>query len=149
MARTAPLRREIEAALAHRPFAIRFWDGTLVEATDPDAPTFEVHSPEALAHVIRAPGELGLGRAYVLGLIDVDDLDKALRLVDTFELPSLSPAQMAKLGLAVVRACGLVKPTRPPASELRLRGERHAIAMRSATTTTPATTSSRCSSIPR
>jgi cyclopropane-fatty-acyl-phospholipid synthase len=125
--RTAPLGREIEAALPRRPFAIRFWDGTTVEATDPDAPTFEFHSPEALAHVIRAPGELGLGRAYVLGLIDVDDVDKALRLVDTFEAPKLSPPQMAKLGIAVVRACGLVKPPRPPASELRLSGERHTI----------------------
>jgi cyclopropane-fatty-acyl-phospholipid synthase len=124
---TVRLRGEIAAALPHRPFALRFWDGTGVEATEPDAPTFEFRSPQALAHVIRAPGELGLGRAYVLGLIEVDDIDKALRIVDTFEAPSLSPAQMAKLGVAVLRACGLVKPPRPPASELRLRGERHTI----------------------
>jgi cyclopropane-fatty-acyl-phospholipid synthase len=32
---------------------------------------------------------------------------------------------MARLGVALVRACGLVKPPRPPASELRLTGERH------------------------
>ena len=94
-------------------------------ATEPDAPTFTLHSPAALAHVIRAPGELGLGRAYVLGLIDVDDIDGALRIVDTFEAPRLSPGQMARAGAAVVRACGLVRPPRPPASELRLRGERH------------------------
>jgi cyclopropane-fatty-acyl-phospholipid synthase len=124
---TSPLRSEIAAALPNRPFAIRFWDGTTVEATEPDAPTFEFRSPQALAHVIRAPGELGLGRAYVLGLIDVDDIDKALRIVDTFEAPSLSPGQMARLGVAVLRACGLVRPPRPPASELRLRGERHTI----------------------
>jgi cyclopropane-fatty-acyl-phospholipid synthase len=117
---TSPLRSEIAAALPNRPFAIRFWDGTTVEATEPDAPTFEFRSPQALAHVIRAPGELGLGRAYVLGLIDVDDIDKALRIVDT-------PGQMARLGVAVLRACGLVRPPRPPASELRLRGERHTI----------------------
>ena len=41
--------------------------------------------------MLRAPGELGLGRAYVLGLIDTDDIDKALRIVDTFEAPKLSP----------------------------------------------------------
>ena len=123
----APLRREIEAALPRRPFAIRFWDGTTVPATQDGVPTFEFRSPQALAHVLRAPGELGLGRAYVLGLIDVDDIEGALRIVDTFEAPKLSPAQRARLGLALVRACGLVKPPRPPASELRLTGERHTI----------------------
>jgi cyclopropane-fatty-acyl-phospholipid synthase len=124
---TASLRREIAAALPQRPFAIRFWDGTTVEATRPSAPTFSFLSPEALAHVIRAPGELGLGRAYVLGLIETDDIEKSLEVVDTFEAPRLSPAQMAKLGVAVVRACGLVKPPRRPASELRLTGERHTV----------------------
>ncbi len=126
-ARTAPLRRELEAALPRRPFAVRFWDGTVVPATDNGGPTFEIHSPLALAHVLRAPGELGLGRAYVLGLIDVDDIDKGLALVDSFEAPKLSPVQIARLGAAVVRACGLVRPPRPPASELRLTGERHTI----------------------
>ena len=127
-ARTAPLRREIAAALPQRPFALRFWDGTVVDATQPDAPTFSFRSPEALAHVIRAPGELGLGRAYVLGLIETDDIEKSLRVVDTFEAPRVSPAQMARLGVALVRACGIAKPPRIPASELRLTGERHTAA---------------------
>ena len=127
-ARTAPLRREIAAALPERPFALRFWDGTTVGATQPDAPTFSFRSPEALAHVIRAPGELGLGRAYVLGLIETDDIEKSLRVVDTFEAPRVSPAQLAKLGVALIRACGLVRPPRIPASELRLTGERHTAA---------------------
>jgi cyclopropane-fatty-acyl-phospholipid synthase len=74
---------------------------------------------------LRAPGELGLGRAYVLGLIDTDDIEGALNIVDTFEAPSLSPGQIARLGVAVVRATGVVKPPRPPASELKLSGERH------------------------
>jgi cyclopropane-fatty-acyl-phospholipid synthase len=126
-ARTAPLRREIEAALPRRPFAIRFWDGTAVAATEDGAPTFTFHSPQALAHVIRAPGELGLGRAYVLGLVDTDDIEGALQIVDTFEPPRLSVRQIARLGVAVIRACGLVTPPRPPASELRLTGERHTI----------------------
>jgi cyclopropane-fatty-acyl-phospholipid synthase len=126
-ARTAPLRREIEAALPRRPFAIAFWDGTGVPATEADAPTFTFHSPQALAHVIRAPGELGLGRAYVLGLVDTDNIEGALQIVDTFEPPKLSPGQIARLGVAVVRACGVVPLPRPPRSELRLRGERHSM----------------------
>jgi len=126
-ARTAPLRHELESLFPHRPFSLRFWDDTVVRATVPDAPTFTFHSPLALAHVVRAPGELGLGRAYVTGLLDVDDLDAALLVVDTFEPPSLSAAQGARLAVAVVRACGLVVPPRPPSTELRLRGERHTL----------------------
>ena len=127
LARTAPLRREIAAALPRRPFAIEFWDGTSVPATEADAPTFRFLSPEALAHVIRAPGELGLGRAYVLGLVEADSIEKALGVVDTFEPPRLSAGQIARLAVAFVRACGLVRPPRRPASELRLTGERHSI----------------------
>jgi cyclopropane-fatty-acyl-phospholipid synthase len=127
LARTAPLRHEIEAALPRRPFAIRFWDGSEVRATLAPAPTFTFRSPRALAHVLRAPGELGLGRAYVAGLIEVDDLDAALRIVDTFEAPKLSVRQQAALGLAVIRACGLELPPRRPSAELRLRGERHTL----------------------
>ena len=77
-ARTGPLRDELEAALPRRPFALRFWDGSSVEATEAGAPTLTFTAPGALAHVLRAPGELGLGRAYVAGLIEVDDIDAAL-----------------------------------------------------------------------
>jgi cyclopropane-fatty-acyl-phospholipid synthase len=125
---TKPLRDEITSALPERPFALRFWDGSVVEATEPDAPTFEFRSPRALAHVVRAPGELGIGRAYVDGVLEVDDLDSALRVVDTFEPPALSFGAQARLGLALVRATGLTLPPRRPAIELRLRGERHTLA---------------------
>jgi cyclopropane-fatty-acyl-phospholipid synthase len=127
-ASTESLRRELEAALPRRPFAVRFWDGHGVEATEPGAPTFVFRSPRALAHVLRAPGELGVGRAYVAGMVDVDDLDGALRIVDTFEAPPLALGQKLRLGRALVRACGLTVPPRVPATELRLRGERHTIA---------------------
>jgi cyclopropane-fatty-acyl-phospholipid synthase len=40
----------------------------------------------------------------------------------------MSVRQQARLGLAVLRACGLTLPPQPPAAELRLRGERHTIA---------------------
>ena len=96
-ANTSALARELESALPRRPFSVRFWDGRTVRATESPAPTFTFHSPRALAHVIRAPGELGLGRAYVDGLLEVDDLDGALRIVDTFEPPPLSVAAQARL----------------------------------------------------
>ncbi len=78
--------------------------------------------------MVRAPGELGLGRAYVAGMIEVDDLDGALRMVDTFEPPPLSLSQRAGLAVGLLRACGLVVPPRVPTAELRLRGRRHTIA---------------------
>jgi cyclopropane-fatty-acyl-phospholipid synthase len=126
--RTAALRRELQQALPERPFAVRFWDGTAIEATVEPAPTFTVHSPRALAHVLRAPGELGIGRAYAEGLLEADDIDAALLLIDTFEAPRLSPAQLLRLAGGLVRATGLTVPPRRPATELRLRGERHTIA---------------------
>ena len=81
-----------------------------------------------MAHVLRAPGELGLGRAYVSGLLEIDDMDAALRVVDTFEAPRLSLGQQLRLARAVVAACGVTAPPRRPAAELRLRGERHTLA---------------------
>jgi cyclopropane-fatty-acyl-phospholipid synthase len=128
LARTGPLRQEIEAALPRRPFSLQFWDGSAVRATESGAPTFSFRSPRALAHVLLAPGELGLGRAYVTGMLEVEDLDAAISIVDNFEPPSLSLGQQARLALAVARACGIVRPPRPPRSELRLRGQRHTIA---------------------
>jgi cyclopropane-fatty-acyl-phospholipid synthase len=127
-ASSAPLTAELKAALPRRPFGVRFWDGGSVEATEPGAPTLSFRSPRALAHVLRAPGELGIGRAYVDGLVEVDDLDAALLMVDSFEAPPLSLKQKLRLGGALVRACGLTLPPRAPAAELRLRGERHSLA---------------------
>jgi cyclopropane-fatty-acyl-phospholipid synthase len=128
LSRTAPLRDALSATLPRRPFALRFWDGTEVPATDAGSPTLTFTSPQALAHVLRAPSELGLGRAYVAGMIEVDDLEAALRMVDEFEAPPLTIAQRAGLAIAVIRACGLVVPPRAPEAELRLRGQRHTIA---------------------
>ena len=125
LSRTGPLRAELERALPSRPFTINFWDGTSVPATGPAGPTFEIRSPKALAHLLRAPGELGLGRAYAQGLIDTDDIDEALLLVDTFVAPPLRPRQIGRLALALLRATGLTLPPRRPETELRLRGERH------------------------
>ncbi len=129
---TAPLRRALVDALPNRPFAIAFWDGSSVPATEPGAPVFRFRSPRALAHVVRAPGELGLGRAFVLGLVDVQDMEtdgveRALALIDTYQPPRPTVRQLIALGTGVVRACGLVRWPRVPATELRLRGERHTL----------------------
>ena len=127
-AQTARLCNELERALPSRPFTVRFWDGSELAATEPGGPTFSVKTPRALAHVLRAPGELGLGRAYAAGMLEVDDLDGALRVVDTFEPPHLTPRTYLRIALGLMRACGLTAPPRIPQTELRLRGERHTLA---------------------
>jgi cyclopropane-fatty-acyl-phospholipid synthase len=123
---TGPLRRELEATLRERPFALTFWDGSSLPATNGGAAvTFHVRSPEALAHVLRAPGQLGIGRAYVSGALEPDDLEAALRVLDTYDAPSLDRRTQLKLALAAARACGPMRPPPVPAAELRPRGRRH------------------------
>lgn len=122
-ASSAPLRSAIEGALPDRPFTLRFWDGGSVEATCP-GPTLTFRSPRALGHVIRAPGELGLGRAYVSGDIDVDDLDGVIALLGRWHAP-MSTAAKARLGVAALRASGLKRPPPPPAAELQPSRTRH------------------------
>jgi cyclopropane-fatty-acyl-phospholipid synthase len=124
-ATTAPLRRELQQALPDRPFTVSFWDGTSVPATNGGGPHFTVHSPGAVAHALRAPGQLGVGRAYAGGQLEVDDIDAAIDLLDHWSPPPLETGDKAKLALAALRACGLTRPPRVPAAELRPAGERH------------------------
>jgi cyclopropane-fatty-acyl-phospholipid synthase len=124
-ANTAPLRREIAARVPERPFAVEFWDGTRLPSTSGDGPTFTVRSPRAAAHVLRAPGQLGLGRAYVSGELEVDDVDAVIELLDGWQPPPLQGADKRALLLAAVRAAGLTKPPPRPQAELRPSGRRH------------------------
>jgi cyclopropane-fatty-acyl-phospholipid synthase len=124
-ANTAPLRREIEARLPERPFTVEFWDGTKLASTTGEGPTFSVRSPRAAAHVLRAPGQLGLGRAYVSGELEVDDIDAVIELLDEWKPPSLDGADKRALLLGAIRAAGITKPPPRPASELRPSGRRH------------------------
>jgi cyclopropane-fatty-acyl-phospholipid synthase len=86
---------------------------------------FQVRSPDALVHALRAPGQLGLGRAYVSGALDVDDVDAVLELLDSWQPPAIDGRGRARLALAAARAIGLRRPPRAPAAELRPRGRRH------------------------
>jgi cyclopropane-fatty-acyl-phospholipid synthase len=123
--RTAPLLSEIERAVPERPFNIELWDGSRLPATTGGGPTFTARSRTALAHVLRAPGQLGLGRAYVSGALDVDDIDALLELLRDWQPPPIDNREKARLMLAAARACGIVRPPPIPAAELRPRGRRH------------------------
>src|SRR5215207_2063251 len=110
MARTEPLLRELDAALPDRPFHLELWDGSTLPATNGGGPTFRARSAAAVGHAVRAPGQLGLGRAYVSGALEVDDLDAVLALLDSWQPPPLDRATQGRLALAAVRATGLRRP---------------------------------------
>jgi cyclopropane-fatty-acyl-phospholipid synthase len=120
-----PLLRELEHALPERPFAVRLWDGSTLPATNGGGPTFEVRSPDALAHALLSPGQLGLSRAYVSGALDIDDLDAVLEVLAEWQPPAIERREQAKLALAAARAFGLRRPPHVPRAELRLSGRRH------------------------
>jgi cyclopropane-fatty-acyl-phospholipid synthase len=124
-AQPEPLRRELAQALPERPFTLRFWDGSELAQTSSGGPVFTVRSPAAIAHLLRAPGQLGLGRAYAAGELEADDLDGVIGLLDTFQAPAIDTKTRLRLTLAAARACGLMAPPPIPASELRPRGRRH------------------------
>jgi cyclopropane-fatty-acyl-phospholipid synthase len=128
-ARTTPLRRELERALPERPFTIAFWDGSQLSSTNgATGPTFTLRSPRAIAHVVRAPGQLGIGRAYVSGDLEVDDLDALVDdVLGNWTPPPLDATAKRRLGVAALRATGVMKPPDPPAAELTPRGRRHSL----------------------
>ncbi len=122
---TAPLRRELAHALPSRPFAVRFWDGSTLPATEAGAAGFVVRSPSAIAHMLRSPGRLGLGRAYVEGSLDAEDLDGAFAVVDEWVPPEIGLGRRLRLLGAAAVAAATAPVARRPALELVLRGERH------------------------
>ena len=123
---TAPLREALARALPERPFGLELWDGgTLPPTYGAGGPTFRVRSPRALGHVLRSPGQLGLGRAYVSGEIEVDDIDVVLELLDGYAVPPLDARGKVRLAALAVRAGALRSVPRAPAAELRPRGRRH------------------------
>jgi cyclopropane-fatty-acyl-phospholipid synthase len=122
---SAPLCRELTRIFPSRPFSVRFWDGGAVAATEPGAPTFFMRRPAALAHFLRAPGSLGLGRAYVDGSLAVDDLDAAFVVVDEWQPPEVSAADRLRLGVALAAAAAPGGLPRRPSLELILRGGLH------------------------
>lgn len=105
------------------PIAIACYDGSSAGPVDALA-TLTVRSPDALRRVLTAPGELGLGRAFVAGDLDVTgDIYRALSLRERPRAGHLSPSQW----LALLRLAGVagLRPLPVPPQEARLRGRRH------------------------
>jgi cyclopropane-fatty-acyl-phospholipid synthase len=105
------------------PVRIECYDGSAVGPVDAKARVI-VRSPDALAYILTAPGELGFGRAFVSGEIDLEgDVFTALEL--RHRLPSVKLNLDTWITLArLVGAAGLRRPPIPP-EEARLHGFKH------------------------
>jgi cyclopropane-fatty-acyl-phospholipid synthase len=125
---TGELRSALAEALPSRPFTVALWDGSRLEPTNgAGGPTFRITSPQALGHVLRAPSQLGVGRAYVSGGLEVDDLDEALALLARWSPPPVDAHSKRRIALAALRAGALRRLPRVPAMELRPKGRRHTL----------------------
>ena len=124
---TEPLVKEIERAFPERPFTIELWDGSKVPSTSSNGggPTFRARSKDALAYAVAAPGQLGLGRAYVSGEIEIDDIDAVIDVLNEWKPPPVGAAAKARLITAALRAAGVRRPPPAPKAELHLRGRKH------------------------
>jgi cyclopropane-fatty-acyl-phospholipid synthase len=118
---------------AEIPVRIRAWDGS--EAGPRNAPTLVVHSRRALRRLVWAPGQLGLGRAYVAGEIDIDGdvfavvaaLSSVGRLAQTGHPPGPTAGErLALLGTAARLGALGPEPVAPPEEvDLGPHGRRH------------------------
>jgi cyclopropane-fatty-acyl-phospholipid synthase len=111
------------------PVRIRAWDGT--EAGPADGPVLVIRSRRALRRLLWAPGEMGLGRAYVTRDIDVegdlaDGFRRAWRAARSRpSAPRLRMRGTVVAALAAARLGAIGPPPRRPASEARLSGRLH------------------------
>jgi cyclopropane-fatty-acyl-phospholipid synthase len=116
------------------PIAIRCWDGSTLGEPRSSA-TLVINSPQAVRRLVWSPNELGLGRAYVAGEIDVEgDVFAALGLREVLAAQQAEGAPV-RVGLGwrgwlsairAARALGAFgRPLPPPEQEAQLRGRRH------------------------
>jgi len=105
------------------PVAFRAYDGSTFGPADART-TIVVRSPDALRRIVTAPDELGFGRAYVAGELEVDgDIFDVMAVANHIEELRLGPRQVA----AAAKLVGWkgLRPLPPPPEEARLHGRRH------------------------
>jgi cyclopropane-fatty-acyl-phospholipid synthase len=112
------------------PFTLRFWDGSTLPGDSP-SPVTVVRSPRAFTYLLRAPNQVGLARAWVTGVLDVEgDLAAVLAARHRFAGIALSARDRMKLTAAALRAApsALIQRTPVPGIEARPHGRRHSLA---------------------
>jgi cyclopropane-fatty-acyl-phospholipid synthase len=111
--------------VAELPVRLRAWDGSV--AGPGGAPVIAVRDPRALRRLVWSPGEVGLGRAYVAGELDLEDdvvatlaaLTAAGWSAPTRQAPTATLRQRAALVGSAARLGALGPPPLPPPEEVR------------------------------
>jgi cyclopropane-fatty-acyl-phospholipid synthase len=129
--RLEPLLRRLDPLDGSElPFSLRFWDGSELPATAPGGPAFtlEVRDASALGHIVRAPDQLGVARAWVSGALDVrGDLDAAWRILrERLSGARAGGREWLALAATALRV-GAPLRLRAPSSEARVRGRLHSL----------------------
>ncbi len=105
------------------PVAFEAYDGSRCGPEHPPA-KIVVKSPDAIRRIVTAPGELGIGRAYVSGDLDLEgDVFAALELRRRLSRVRFTPAQW-RAAFELVGLDGF-RPLPAPPEEARLHGRRH------------------------
>lgn len=107
------------------------WDGSSVG--EPDAAVgITIHSPRALRRRLWSPNELGLGRAYVAGEVELSGsifdflaLRDQIGRADSQDMVDLASVRWLGLIGPARRLGALGLPPQPPPEEARLRGRQH------------------------
>src|SRR4051794_33238168 len=112
------------------PPPVRFecWDGSTIGPDDPPA-TLKLRSPNALRRMLWAPDELGLGRAFVAGELDVEgDIVDGLGALEISPPRGVRRARILREAWHVASTLNLVgPPPAPPPEEAHVHGRRHSL----------------------
>jgi len=88
-----------------------------------------VHSPTALRRILWSPDELGLGRAYVAGDVDLDgDVIEGLRAMEMHPPHGAARVRVLREAWRVATSLGLLgPPPAPPPEEAHVHGRLHSL----------------------
>lgn len=108
------------------PVQVRFWDGSSLGVAAPQG-SVRIESPRAIRRLLWAPGELGLGRAFVMGDVDIDgDIIDVLGLLEHAAASHRLRFRAVWAALRAARRSGVLGPPLPaPPEEAHPRGVRH------------------------
>jgi cyclopropane-fatty-acyl-phospholipid synthase len=106
------------------PIAIEAYDGSRLGPREAPA-TLVLRSRDAVRRVVRSPGELGLGRAYVTGELDVEGDIFAALVALRERLPEVELGLRGWASVARLAGVGGIRRLPVPPEEAHLRGRRH------------------------
>ena len=114
------------------PIRFQFWDGSTLNPPDRTVATLKFTSADAIRRLLWMPNELGLGRAYVSGEVELEgDLFDAVTAFRDAKPEVASVSRAWKVLPAAFKAAkrigALGRPLPPPPEEARLHGWRHSL----------------------